>query len=52
MPSVGNSGKTYSPNRTVTLQRLAISTEFSNASGMSLKSSHISASERKYCSGL
>ena len=35
-----------------TLQRLAISTEFSRASGTSLKSSHISSSVFRYCSGL
>lgn len=46
---VGNCGRKYSPKRTVTLQRLAISTLLSSASGMSEKSSHISSSLRMYC---
>ena len=37
MSPVGNCGRKYSPRRTVTLQRLAISTLFSSASGMSEK---------------
>ncbi len=40
---VGNCGRKYSPSRTVTLQRLAISTLFASASGMSANSSHISS---------
>ncbi|CAH0531665.1 hypothetical protein CTH30272_03908 [Allocatenococcus thiocycli] len=52
IPSVGNAGRKYSPKRTVTLQRLAISTLFSSASGISANSSHISSSLRRYCCGL
>lgn len=48
---VGNCGRKYSPSRTVTLQRLAISTLFASASGMSANSSHISSSLRIYCCG-
>ncbi|CSA03639.1 Uncharacterised protein [Vibrio cholerae] len=52
IPPVGKLGRKYSPKRTVTLQRLAISTLLANASGMSANSSHISASLRRYCFGL
>ncbi|ESU84758.1 hypothetical protein WRSd5_00473 [Shigella dysenteriae WRSd5] len=51
MSPVGNCGRKYSPRRTVTLQRLAISTVLARASGMSANSSHISSSLRIYCCG-
>ena len=46
---VGKSGRKYLPNCTSMLQRLAISTVFSNASGRSLNSSAISAGDFRYC---
>ena len=48
----GKSGRKYFPNKTSTLQRLAISTVFSIASGRSENNSSISSEDLKYCSSV
>ncbi|MNF88230.1 hypothetical protein D3C84_707190 [compost metagenome] len=46
---VGKSGRKCLPSCTSMLQRLAISTVFSSASGMSANSSAISSGDLRYC---
>ena len=51
MPSgIGKSGRKFSPRRISRVQRRAISTVFSNASGRSENSATISSSDFRYCS--